>query len=352
MGNKHRLVLALGLFGLTCSPSPTSVKTLTVNSLAFDVSQVRELTVFVRHPEENRSWNARFEKKSPTESIWNIVSAPDGKDLSDTLANAATIDRFLEALSSLDFSLKDSVPQPPSQKPSPDQASLSIRWSNWNADLETSQKQKPSEVWEFQLLPQIENPDSKLKSVRQAYLTYPHQKPSFGQVQTTSALELLESLTRFDQFRQMRLSTVAADTVAEIQVLKKDQTVFAAQRFSGRWLASESQKSSSKLPHLQKWIERLVRLEIKQFLDTDDENSQALSKAKNRPLYKILLRTPLGKQTLFYFSPISLNETNLKKNSLGKSFPKHPTEWLAWTSTRPSAAFKLGPLDSSIFEAP
>ena len=220
-------------------------------------------------PHTEDRWTSRVQKE---DVFWKIIMPPEGQKLVDTLANGAWILHLLDTLKTL---------QVVAVAPKGSLQSFGLNPSRWKLTWGGTVKNY------FLSLGDPVSDQDKSKGVY-ALVEYGSSKVMVVQGAT---LEILSYLQKFETLRHRRLITITMDHVDEVEVHKNGKAFFYAQRQNGLW----AKKDHSFLPEsLSLWLERLIHIQIKDFIDDPDENKRLMTYFKT-PLYKVIFKDRKGK---------------------------------------------------------
>lgn len=237
--------------------------------LPFDFEQVTELTVAKNDPAEGAPWTAKVARQGEgDDASWRIVSAPDGKELQDRLANRTYIRHLLDTLRTLQYA--EDAPEGPLPSYGLASPRFALRWRT---------PQQP-----FELLVGTELDSG-------SYVHLPsHEKTVIAR---GAALRMLEHLSDFSMLRQKNLLTLPADDVDEMTFFRNGKQVLYAQRETDSWVDAKRRKLKVPAGEL---LEALAHLKVKDFVD-DASSAGSLREKLKKPDYRIEFKDRQGLPT-------------------------------------------------------
>lgn len=269
------------------SDSATATLELGKPALYFNYEAVTELTLAKNDPETSDHWTTKLQALSPDpESHWQIVSAPEGRELTDRLADGGFIRHLLDTLRSL---------RPIAHAPTGSLSSMGLEPPRFFLSWKT---RTPEQNFEVQL---GNSPAATQVSAALALFPLLKKEPVLAQ---GSTLQMLSHIKNFESLRLRRVFTWTTDDIETLEIKRGKQQRLFAQRQSGGW-ADRKGKSYGK--SFEDWLERLMHLQIARFMDesTDEKvESQKLGASlSGSNTFQIFLKSRQNDNQILTFAP-------------------------------------------------
>ena len=272
----------------------------------FDYHAVSELSVAKMDPNTGDHWAVRLQKDH--EGRWLISGAPDGRVLSDHLANSNFVDHLLDTLRT--FTLLSLAPNASAETIGLSPPRFSIRWT-------AEGKQHEIQIGDgaYSRVPTLSD------------RTYVGQGALFG---------MLDYLKAFSVLRLPTLCDFAADDMDEIEMGPGTSARWYAQREGGRWTDRKHRRlGSTGAITMEDRLSGVVHTRIRDYLDDADVARDWAGRIEHSPFATVTLKDRAGKATVIRV---------VRAEFQGQR------ELMGTISSRPGAVFVLYPEALRFFE--
>lgn len=300
----------LSLGSCQCPTKNHTELTAGMRPLQFDVENTKEILITKEDPADR--WSSRLESETgaPAALQWKIKSGPQGKELLDPWADTSFVRHFLSTLQTLSIVGSE-------VKIAPDASGLShprfqARWT--------------SKEMEFEIRVGATLPDQS-----GSYVSFPRlADPDQTWVATGAALTMLDYLKSFEHLRLRRLATWEKEQVRSIELMTGLKNTFSATWVNGLWKDSEGKTFS---PGVDEWLEKLLHLQIVEFVDDENESKRLFDRVSHLPAYQVRLKDAEG-------------------HALSLAIALERGSWWGISAERSKAAFRLYPESPASFAPP
>jgi len=268
------LLLLLSFCVASCTRSDNQ-PSYSVGSFLFKFTpqKVSNFVIIRNDIDTESNWVAEFNKNA--NSLWQVSSAPFGKQLVDQNANDSFINHFFDTLTTLKAVEKAPNGLLSSFGLSPPQ--FAIKW-------QTQEKQHELHLG-------FGSSDSHAS----AYAKIANDPSSQVFIVKGASLAMLKRINQFEDLRKIRLETIDEDQVYKVEVYKKEELIFTAKRVSGQWANAKNitykDEHSKNITH---WLKKLTHLRVSQFIDSKGRSKNLFSTVNNQAAYKITFTNRKG----------------------------------------------------------
>src|SRR3989338_8755800 len=237
---RRPILLVASLLTLASCTRGADAPPLRINSplFDFDFEKTEELSISKNDPTTSDTWSARFKRDGKSsKSQWQIASAPEGRILSDRVADHGYIAHLLDTLKTLTASSE--INDTPSAHYGLSPPWFALRWSSGS----TFHELKLGNL----------TPDGRYAVVRGKLA-----------IVQGAALQMLAHADTFDVFRRRVIALESADDVDELELYRGKRQVLYAQRQGDDW--ADRKNKRLKVP-VAKILNDLTRLRAATFIE-------------------------------------------------------------------------------------
>lgn len=243
-------------------------------ALKFDYQESTELVVIKNDTATGDRWSARFQRKGSSKlerENWEIVSAPDGRQLIDRLADGRFILHLLDTLGT--YSTLAEAAHGAAASYGLDTPRFELHWTAGNEHFELKIGQET----------RIEREGSP----ETGYFSQPRigGKAYPVLVMNGAAIPMLGNITSFDSLRRRTWSTLDADDIDAYEVRRGGHEVFYAERMNNGWVGRNKKRAAKGADDR---LQGLSHSRILNFVDEADRTSAIEAKLKSSPLAEII----------------------------------------------------------------